>query len=315
MTTDTAATTPCTLGQRAALEILWSRLDALRAHAPAAAAEAVEGVHEFRVASRRLVAALGVIKRFAPADTRAALRAQVRGITRLLGRPRELDVMLAQLQTFDLPEGTPIAAARDAAVPLLAARRAAESGACAAAGALPHAGDFLVAEAALLGAIRPGPTCWLNAAVSGLRRPRKRLLRAHRHWRTTEQDADLHAVRIAFKKFRYACEAHAPHYGAPMRDFLAELKRAQALLGDWNDCRVLAAELAGLQAQLTGAARPGLDTLIAYVDAQGEASKHAFESRCEDFFGKARQSRVSALFAAPETACCRELAITPSSGE
>lgn len=300
------AGTPCLLGQRAALEMLWARLDTLRGHAAAAGAGDVEGVHDLRVASRRVVAAMDLLARMTSREDRHPLREAVRAITRLLGRPRELDVMIGQLAALELPAGTPVDEARAFALAALTARRAAVAGRCAEAARAPHADAFRRAEAAFLAALRPGPECWLEQAARGLKRRHKRLRHAHRHWRGTGNDEDLHEVRIAFKKLRYACEGLAPHYGDPMRDFLRALKRTQDNLGHWNDCRVLADELATLRAPEADPAPPGLDTLIAVVAAQGDAARGAFEDEAADYFGGGAESGAKALFARPGAACCRE---------
>jgi CHAD domain-containing protein len=296
---------PCTLARRAALEALWERLDTMRGQAEAAAAGGVDGVHDLRVASRRVAATLGLLRPLAPPAAHAALLHPVRAITRLLGRPRELDVMIGQLDALDLPGDTPVAAARDAARDLLAGRRAEVAPCCAQAAATLRSAAFLRAEAGLAAALDPGTACWLELARHGLRRPAKRLRRAFRHWHESARDEDLHEVRIAFKKLRYACEVHAPRYGAPMRDLLHELKRTQETLGQWNDCRVLAGELTGLRAVLPEARHAGLDTLIAVITAQGDAARQAFDTCAGPWFEKSRQRAMKSVFAAPEHPCCR----------
>jgi len=46
----------------------------------------------------------------------------------------------------------------------------------------------------------------------------------------------LHQFRIASKKFRYSLELFEPVYGAPVKWMIEEIKHAQNILGDVNDC-------------------------------------------------------------------------------
>jgi CHAD domain-containing protein len=49
---------------------------------------------------------------------------------------------------------------------------------------------------------------------------------------------DLHTFRIEAKKIRYTLELMEPLYGAPVREWLDQLKPVQSALGDAHDCRM-----------------------------------------------------------------------------
>jgi CHAD domain-containing protein len=56
-------------------------------------------------------------------------------------------------------------------------------------------------------------------------------------------DADLHALRLATKRFRYTLELFQGCYGPGMNERLAALRRIQQLLGDLNDVATTSAML------------------------------------------------------------------------
>jgi CHAD domain-containing protein len=69
-------------------------------------AEDIEAVHDMRVASRRLRAALSIFSSAFPATEFAHFEREVKMVTRALGNARDLDVMIETLQQLDtlLPE-------------------------------------------------------------------------------------------------------------------------------------------------------------------------------------------------------------------
>jgi len=55
--------------------------------------------------------------------------------------------------------------------------------------------------------------------------------------------ADLHAFRLAAKRFRYTLELFRPLYGPGLEQKLDAVRRIQSVLGKRQDCEVLAARL------------------------------------------------------------------------
>jgi CHAD domain-containing protein len=68
------------------------------------------------------------------------------------------------------------------------------------------------------------------------------------------RDAALHAARKAAKRARYAAEAAIPVTGKPARQFAAQMKKMQSVLGDHQDTVVgrQVARRLGVTAQLAG---------------------------------------------------------------
>lgn len=192
-----------------------------------------EGVHQFRVAYRRLRSLFSLCRQVAHADAEAArLKAGLRELTVAFGPARDLDVFL-EAHT-DL---TPADAAR-----LQLAREA----------AYQRAGDFLQAPAWLQ--LRADLDRWLAAgspravlptstwsarpmAAQALRRRRRRILRAAGHL-TELSPHDRHQVRIEAKKVRYGAQFFGslwPQERHAVKNLESLLSRLQDELGALND--------------------------------------------------------------------------------
>jgi CHAD domain-containing protein len=200
-----------------------------------------KGVHQARVATRRLRSDLRTFRPLLDREWASALRDELDWLAGLLGVVRDGDVMLerirghaAQLPELDARGAAPVVATLEAVrgealVGLLETLRGERYFALL---------DRLVAAAqapALLGeAELPAAT-----VLPGL---------VHRGWRGLARrvkglgdppaDEELHAVRIAAKRVRYAAEAAAPLLGRQARVFAAAAAALQAVLGDLNDAVV-----------------------------------------------------------------------------
>lgn len=83
-----------------------------------------------------------------------------------------------------------------------------------------------------------------------------------------EEPATVHAVRVAFKAFRYQVEFLAPQLGLTEVAYLERLRKFQSHLGDFNDADVWAARLGELLAEHPK--RTGLAPLRRAVAAQAQ---------------------------------------------
>jgi len=100
--TEPTATTPITFREYGET-VIRERIQRLASlSAPVRKAEDIEAVHDMRVASRRLRAALAVFEPAFACPAYAALVREVRTITRALGAARDLDVMIQTLERLDL---------------------------------------------------------------------------------------------------------------------------------------------------------------------------------------------------------------------
>jgi len=208
---------------------------------PAALGGDVIGVHQARVASRRLREALPVLA--ALTEGREVARAQrgVRHVTRLLGPVRELDVALGHLSDH-------LAAHHDLAAQGAVVKRWLEQT------RVRRRDEMLagLAEATLARLWRRVDALPALVTDEALARPEWRMVLARRLRKRADvlareiertgvlYDAHaLHAVRIATKKLRYAVELAGEVRLGATAAALRSLKRQQELLGDVHDLEVL----------------------------------------------------------------------------
>ncbi|WP_051013801.1 CYTH and CHAD domain-containing protein [Pararhodospirillum photometricum] len=199
--------------------------------------EAVAGVHQTRVALRRLRSVLTLFGPARPAP--AALVADLRWVMGVLGPARDLDVFLTEI--------LPPLAARLEGDPGLASlleqgrreqhalRAAAQAAVCG-----PRFTTLILRLSHWLDAPGPLPSAPALGALAeaALERRWRRMRRAGRGFDTLPDPA-RHALRVRIKKIRYALEVLAPLYAErPVRDTLRALKDAQEALGQANDAAV-----------------------------------------------------------------------------
>lgn len=225
-------------------------------------ADAAEAVHDARVASRRLRAALSLYP-FAPRPLRRQARDAVAALGRALGGVRDLDVIAAWL-TDRLPDAGPAEAPGLAAV-----LRWLDGQRGQARGAMDRA------VAAFLREGRP----LVDACIEGLdagrgrlggralrRRLRKEAAGAAR-WRERVLHRDgrpdlAHELRIVLKKLRYRAEILAPAL-PEAEDLVAALPPLQEALGRLHDADARVAFLHERLCEMGVEARPALSWLLA----------------------------------------------------
>lgn len=273
---------------------LAARIARVASFAGGVRAAEIEAIHDMRVASRRLRAALRVWGDGLAPEGAARLSAEARDITRGLGRARELDVMLGLLAQEVKRATGPWAEAVGAAQVALREARGAAGAACTEAVDIATGWGDAKALAATL------TTGWQGDAAAMLHRRLEqglgRLWRAQRRWLRHGREDDLHALRIAFKKYRYTCELFAPHC-AGMAGLLVELKAAQEALGDWNDFRLAAVELEALALSV-----PTPEAQALAIEAlRHRAAEYlaAFDLQAQVFFTDDTRRRIATLWAGP----------------
>jgi len=83
----------------AAGKVIWTRFEEMMSFRDAAlAGEDIEGVHDMRVASRRLRAALELFRDAFPRNRLRPLLLEVKGLADALGEVRDMDVMIDRLR-------------------------------------------------------------------------------------------------------------------------------------------------------------------------------------------------------------------------
>ena len=295
----------CTLARDAAVEAVRERVAVLEEHIAPCRQEDADGIHDLRVASRRLRAALKAHKAAFPRSLRKALAKRVKKVTRRLGTARELDVCVEVLRMHadvfpgEVNEGVTFV------LGVLRRGRAAESASVAQAVAVVDTPEFAQQVEGLVEAAGSTRACYLERLEKDLKNKYAKILDAYSAWQRAPSGDSLHQVRIQCKKFRYACEIAAGQYGKGMDRFTARLKTVQTLLGDWNDARVLRNYVNAAKPEAPPELAGAVDQLYQWLDGEAARLLAAFEKEAGTIFTKEAKRMAESLFEKPEAACCR----------
>jgi len=241
---DPLALDPTLSAEEALQRIGRSCLDQILRNEAAILAGRTDGVHQMRVAVRRLRAALSAFKTMLPAEQRRWASAELRWLADALGEARNLDVFEGAVIRPTREALPDVAALRVLTAAARRRRQAAYAAAREAIGAPRY-------TALLLGLMR-----WFDGrgwrdgeAAGGLEQPigdiapplldKLRRAAKRRGKSFARQSAEeRHKLRIALKKLRYTSELLSGLYDArAVETFTARLKRLQDDLGDANDVR------------------------------------------------------------------------------
>ena len=242
--------------------LLLRRARDLESHLPAAIAGDDTGVHQARVASRRLREAVPVLA----ADTKVRRKAErkIRRVTQALGTVREMDVTVQILDEFARGPGIPRDALEDVRGHVIAERDRRRATML---DRLRRVNTAKLSRRLLeVSMTIPGATLgeWRRTLVKRVGQRAKRLRGAIQSAGQVYAAEQLHFVRIAVKKLRYALELVADSRLAPARPMVNTLKRAQETLGRLHDLQVIEHHVAALQAlppTRRGADDGGLDVI------------------------------------------------------
>lgn len=226
------------------LAYLAAQADAIRATDPLVRRGAGDGVHEMRVACRRMRSTLQTFRPLLDRARTDDLVAELRWFAGELGGARDLEVQEARIgaAVAALPPELALGPVTARTTRFFAARRtgAASTADAALDGdrylALLDAVDALLAGPPLTDlAAGPATTVLPRLLDRGVRRVRK----AYRDVRALppgpERDEAVHEMRKAGKRLRYAAELAEPALGKPARQLVRAVKAVQELLGEHQD--------------------------------------------------------------------------------
>ena len=194
-----------------------------------------DAVHDLRVAIRRFTQALTIFNECFPGKEKRKIRRRLKRLMGLAGAARNYDVTLKLLAKS--PQEHSALRARIASQRKESARTLT--------GALKRRIErksslkWRTGLEAALASAPPGTAHADVTAMAGEILPKmaRDFLQVGAHAAATKASAEsLHQFRIASKKFRYSLELFEPLYGAPVKRMIEEIKHAQNILGDFNDC-------------------------------------------------------------------------------
>ncbi|HTD79409.1 MAG TPA: CHAD domain-containing protein [Chloroflexota bacterium] len=197
-----------------------------------------EDVHQMRVASRRLRAALQLFEAVLPPAVNS-LRDELAWIAAALGQVRDLDVQIASLDRAASGLSAETDALR-AVLDLFDARRSAARDALRLALATDRFATLVTGLRDLAEQPQPdGTDDSLDVADRLIRDTHRRLRKAGEQLHPEASTGTLHRARIRAKQFRYALECFSELYGKPARRLMRRAARLQDVLGGAQDAAVL----------------------------------------------------------------------------
>jgi CHAD domain-containing protein len=277
--------------------IVAHQLYQLRSHDPGARNDEPESLHDMRVATRRLRAALRIFAAAVPPGLRARLSEELKWLGELLGSVRDLDVQLAKLDRFT-------AAAPAGFRPALGLLRAHLDAERLRRRANMIAGLDTRRYFRLLVRLerfahstpprRPRDATALDPiAPSGRRAIKKalrKLLERGAEIQAMPHPEDLHALRMRAKRLRYLLEFLRELTGKPGRQSVKRLIELQDLLGSYHDAVVAAEFVRGYVEtpgiQLPPASMMALGALVASELHLAEEKRADFERTWRRFTRK-----------------------------
>ncbi len=262
---------PLEAGSAAAvvLAYLASQISHLEDHDPLVRVDAEDAVHQMRVACRRLRSALAVYRPILDRDRTEPLRDELRWLGEELGAARDAEVVRDHLRDLVAaePEGTVVGpvveritrtmderyrAAHDKALVTLDTSRYFT---------LLDALDDLVTRPPFTpDAERPADEVLLPLVHTTWKRTRKLVDAAREAQDAHERDLQLHEVRKAAKRARYAGESLATTFGKGASKFAKRMEAVQAVLGEHQDSVVIR----GYVVELAEAARAAGESTFTY---------------------------------------------------
>ena len=233
----------------ALVRLLERRARALKRQLAAAIAGKDTGVHQARVASRRLREALPVLTQGLQHTKAGKANRKIRRLTQALGTVRELDVTLHLIDELAERPAIPRAALAEVRALVIEEREQRR------AVMLERLGDVngeklaRRLQAVKQSLMKPTPGHAWRAALAGrVARRGRRLERAIEAAGQIYEPEALHEVRIAAKKLRYALEIADESGAAPCADAVRAIKRVQDALGRLHDLQVLQHHVAAVGA-------------------------------------------------------------------
>jgi CHAD domain-containing protein len=240
-----------------------------------------DALHDHRVAVRRLRAMLRAARPVIDRRWADELRVSLKGAGRALAEVRDLDVLIeevrgdvAEVQGADRAGGGSILEA-------LAERRGRAQTELSA--ALTDAA-YLSLLNRLEHAVRKPRFSGAGSLAKTVAREHRRARRKGRELSKSPADGQLHEVRKAVKRARYAAELSAAVGSTGTRKYLKRAKRVQDVLGDHQDAVVASRLLEELRGRLPQhESQVALTALIGRQEARRAASRSAFPKAWKRF--------------------------------
>jgi CHAD domain-containing protein len=261
------------------VRLLERRARALKRQLTAAIAGTDVGVHQARVASRRLREALPVLTAGLHHTKAGKAQRKIRRLTQALGTVRELDVTLHLIDEIGERPGVPRTALAEVRALVIEDRERRRSLMLERLESVDSEKLGRRLQAVRQALVSPAPTHrWRAALALRITKRARRLDKAIADAGQIYAPEPLHQVRIAAKKLRYALEIADESTMAPCPATLKVLKRVQDALGRLHDLQILQHHIAQVGAASLGR-RSTPDAGLAILSRQ-------IEDQCRHLHGR-----------------------------
>ena len=289
-------------------KVLGRQLERMRAHDPGTRAGDVDALHDMRVATRRARAAVRAFGDGLPADLRTHLAGELRWLGGLLGKVRDLDVQMANLDRYLAEVPADHAAALQKFHGHLSAEREQHRQELLRELDALRYFDLLTQLEALTGQAQAAPPASPSREHIGalgrraIRRAYRRLVKRGSSIQANPTAEDLHALRIRSKRLRYLLEFLRDLIGEPGKRVIRQLVRLQDILGAHQDAVVAADVVRQYVRQAARAAAPAallaLDALVGFQLRTADRTRDDLKQGWERFTSARAAADFDALLAA-----------------
>jgi CHAD domain-containing protein len=281
----------------------------LEHEAGAVEGEDIEGVHDMRVATRRIRSTLRLLENSYKPKTVRGLTRSLRKIARALGAVRDLDVLIAEIGKYagKLKDDQPQTAALTALLETLHQERAVARYDLI---RLLDKGEYrrFVEDFSAFLLVENAGTRALDDEQAVMAQVRYALppmiyqhlgaVRAYDAVLPDAEDEALHALRIEFKRLRYVTSLFDDVLGSQIDDFNKELVKFQDHLGRMQDIVTAHGQIERLSADLPDELRDGLAPYLAALDAEHVKLREDLPALWKKFNAKPVMGKLGAAVAA-----------------
>ncbi|HEY3562643.1 MAG TPA: CYTH and CHAD domain-containing protein [Kribbella sp.] len=264
-----------------------AQVQAIRERDPEVRRDVPDSIHKFRVATRRLRSALATYRPVIDRGVGDELRAELKWLAGELGAARDAEVQREHFAAEVAEQPVELVMGRVAGRIDDHLRQVYKDGRAGALAALESARYFrlldaldeLVAKPPVTGDDRKASKQIGEMLDHDHRRMRKAVRRSQEAESVADQDHQLHEVRKAAKRLRYAAESAVPVLGDDAAALAARAEEVQEILGEHQDS-VVSRELLhhlALQVYAEGGNPFTYGRLHAAEEARGNASRESFD--------------------------------------
>lgn len=280
-------------------KILLRHLETMKSYEFAAAEGSdIEGVHQMRVATRRLRSAYSVFRKAFPKEYDRTILQPIKRTASVLGKVRDMDVLIAKLEAYrssvkdETPDLEPLhrhlqtrrKRARRSLLLWLDSQKYSK---------FLHEGSQLLTKRLEQDESSPAYHQTIGDAIPLLVYKRIAEVQHAIRSRTTLSNEDYHDIRIHCKRLRYTLESFSSLIAKGASPMIISLKKIQDILGEMNDADVMLMLMNEITESSTTVTEPSWDMYKQSLVGEIEKMKQLFPSAWKQAFTKKNRKALS----------------------